>query len=350
VVVVQDVTDKEYTFLIPLPGTPLRVEVDPEQAVLAEIAETKGRDLWAAQLLEGSTVPVRLRAVRHFRDSKTDEDRELLARALVEEKFWAVQTAIASALAAQGGDKARTALLEGSRHGNPRVRQACLQGLGNLPTDPHIAEFAAEVLHKGDPSYGVCGAAMMTYAKHKGKDAVAVLSPWLIRPSHNDTLRASALEALAQTQDPAILDSLLQYAKAGNPRNARGSALRGLIRLAQKAKLNEEQNKQIQTILVDSLQGDDMMVQFVVLSASTDLGPLASALLPAVEKLSRDASNERVRELAKQTADKIRSQDKSAAAPASAEVKQLREEVERLKREQSDLRERLRKIEQKTRE
>jgi aminopeptidase N len=349
VVVEQDVTDKENTFLIPLPGTPLRVEVDPEQAVLTEITETKGRELWAAQLLEGSTVPVRLRAVRHFRDSKTDEDRELLARALAEEKFWGVQTAIASALATLGGDKAREALMEGSRHSNPRVRRACLQGLGNLPTDSRIAEFAAEVLHKGDQSYGVCGAAMMTYVKHKGKDAVAVLSPWLIRPSHNDTLRASALEALAQTQDPAVLDSLLNYAKAGNPRNTRSAALRGLIRLAQKAKLNEEQTKQIQGALLDSLQGDDMMVQFVVLGASTELGPMASTLLPAVEKLSRDASNERIREIAKQTAEKIRSQDKSGNAPAAAEVKQLREEVERLKREQTELRDRLRKIEQQSR-
>src|SRR5262249_1110181 len=74
VVVQEDVTDKENTFLIPLPGTPTRVEVDPEQAVLGEIKETKGRDLWAAQLLHGSSVPVRLRAVRHFRDSKSDED------------------------------------------------------------------------------------------------------------------------------------------------------------------------------------------------------------------------------------------------------------------------------------
>jgi HEAT repeat protein len=296
VVVEQDVTDKDNTFLFPLQGTPTRVEVDPEQAILAEIKETKGRDLWAAQLLQGSSVPVRLRAVRHFRGSKTDEDREILARALAEEKFWGVQTEIASTLAAMGGDKAREALREGCRHSDARVRRACMQGLGNLPADSQITDFAAEVLHKVDPSYGVCGAAMMTYVKHKGKDAVAVLSPWLSRPSPNDMLRAAALQALAQTQDPAVLDSLLQYAKAGNPRNSRGAALRGLIQLVRKAKLNEEQRKQLQTLLADSLQGDDMMAQFSVLSTATELGPMASTLLPAVEKLSRDASNERIRE------------------------------------------------------
>ncbi len=350
VVVEQEVTEKENTFLIPVPGTPTRVEVDPEQAVLAEIKETKGRDLWAAQLLEGSTVPVRLRAARHFRSSKNEEDRELLVRALSEEKFWGVQTEIASALAALGGEKVREALLEGCRNSNPRVRRACMQALGNLPTDRHIAEFAAEVLRKVDPSYGVCGAAMMTYVKHKGKDAVAVLSPWLSRPSHNDVLCASALEAMAQTQDPAVLDSLLTYAKPGHPRNSRGAALRGLIRLASKGKLNEEQGKQIQSLLIDSLQGDDMMVQAAVLNASTELGPLASVLLPSVEKLSQDAPNERIREMAKQTAEKIRGQQKSADGSSSGEVKQLRAEVERLKREQADLRERLKKLEKKSQE
>jgi aminopeptidase N len=246
-----------------------------------------------------------------------------------------------------GGEKAREALLGGARQSNARVRRACLQALGSLPADRNIAEFAAEILRNGDPSYGVCGAAMMTYVKHKGKDPSAILSPWLIRPSHNDTLRAAALEALAQTQDLAVLEPLLRHARAGNPRSSRGAALRGLIQLA-KAKLNAEQSKQIQTVLVDSLQSDDRMVQAVVLNAVTDLGPMASSLLPAVEKVSRDAANERVRELAKRTAERIRSQDRTASAtPASAEVKQLREKVERLEREQSDLRDRLRKMEQK---
>jgi hypothetical protein len=145
-------------------------------------------------------------------------------------------------------------------------------------------------------------------------------------------------------------EPLLQSAKAGNPRNSCQAALRGLIQLAQKAKLSDEQGKQIQAALVDSLQGNDPMLQFTVLPASTDLGSMALALLPAVEKLSRDASNERIRELAKQTVEKIRSQDKGGAAPTSAEVKQLREKVERLEREQAELREQLRKLQKKAKE
>ncbi len=198
-----------------MPGTLSLVEVDPEQTLLAEIKETKGRELWAAQLLRGSGVAARLRAVAHFRDSKTDEDRALLADALAKEKFWGVQSEIASALATVGGDKAREALLQGAKHANPRVRRACLEGLAKLPANADVAAAALDVLRKDEPSYGVCGAAMLAYAKHGGKDVAAVLTPWLSRPSHNDLLRTAALRAMAETHDLAILDSLLDNAKPG---------------------------------------------------------------------------------------------------------------------------------------
>jgi aminopeptidase N len=354
IVLEQNVTDREYTLVVPVSGTLSLVEVDPEQTLLGEIKETKGRELWAAQL-RGSAVAARLRAVAHFRDSKADEDRELLANALAEEKYWGVQNEIASALAAVGGDKSREALLQGAKHSNPRVRRACLESLAKLPANADAAAAALDVLRKDEPSYGVCGAAMLTYAKHGGKDAAAVLTPWLSRPSHNDLLRASALRAMAETHDLALLDSLLAYTKPGNAQATRMAALQGLVQLASKAKPNDEQTKQIVAVFTSALDGDPqrigrhdvqsaMMMLFTLREAT---GPLASAVLPALDKISREASDERIRNLAKTTADGLRAADKSSG---SEEVKKLREEVERLKREQADLRDRLKKIEQKAKE
>lgn len=191
----------------------------------------------------------------------------------------------------------------------------------------------------------------MAYVKHGGKDAVAVLTPWLSRPSHNDLLRASALSALAETHDLAMLDSLLNYAKPGNSRAMRMGALRGLVQLAQKAKPNEAQTKQIVGVFTSALDGDadriarhDVQAPLIVMVALRDAtGPLAAAALPAVEKISREATDERIRNLARTTAERLRAADKPSA---SDEVKKLREEVDRLKKEQTELRERLRKIEQ----
>jgi aminopeptidase N len=346
VVLEQDVTDREYTLVVPLSGTPTLVEVDPEQAVLGEIKETKGRELWAAQLLQGSSVPMRLQAVTHFRDSKSDEDRGLLAEALGKEKFWGVRSELAAALASMGGDKARDALLQGARHANPRVRRACLENLAKLSANADVAAAALDVLRKDEPSYGVCGAAMLAYAKHGGKDAVAVLTPWLTRPSNNDVLRASALRAMAETNDLAMLDSFMTYAKPGHTRNTRVAALQGLIQLAKTGKPSEKQTKQIVAVLTSGLETDNRVMQFMVLGALREPGSLGASLLSALDKVSRDAADERIRTLAKATAERIRAAEKPATASASDEVKKLREEVERLKKEQTDLRERLQKIEQ----
>jgi aminopeptidase N len=340
----QDVTDKEYTFLVPLPGPPTLVEVDPEQTLLGEIKEVQGRDLWVAQL-SAPGVATRLRAVQHFRESKSPEDREVLAAALGRAKFWGVQSEIAAALAVQGGDRAREALLEGIHSANPRVRRACMEALGKLPANRQVAEAAARVLHDGEPSYAVCGAAMTTLARHRGKDAVGVLSAWLSRPSYNDTLRASALTALGYTGDATVLEVLLDSTKPPAPRATRAAALRGLIQLAGKIKPNDEQRKRVLAELTSVLEGDDFRAQFAILSAVGELGTLGPALLPAVEKVVSNAPNERLRGLARRSAESLRTQAKADSSGASDEVRLLREKVQRLEREQAELKERLRRLE-----
>jgi len=109
----QQMTEKEVTLRIPLADSLTRVEVDPDQAVLSEIKEAKPANLWRSQLLEGPSVPARIRAAQHFGQSKTDEDRELLAKAFNAEKFWSVQVELANALGAAGGNLSRDALIQG---------------------------------------------------------------------------------------------------------------------------------------------------------------------------------------------------------------------------------------------
>ena len=72
-----------------------------------------------------------------------------------------------------------------------------------------------------------------------------------------------------------------------------------------------------------------------------DSGALAMAALPAIEKIAHNDSSERLRELARRTAERIRSKSKETPASTSAELGQLHEEVKRLQREQQALRERL---------
>ena len=94
-VVEQEMAERELSLQIPIKGLLNRVDIDPDQAILSNIKEAKSRNLWRAQLLGGASVPLRIRAVRHFSESATDEDRALLAQAFASERFWAIKTELA---------------------------------------------------------------------------------------------------------------------------------------------------------------------------------------------------------------------------------------------------------------
>jgi aminopeptidase N len=343
VVVQQPIADKEYTFLVPLPGRLTRIDVDPDYTILMELKETKGRELWESQLLQGPNVPARIRAVRHFTRSKEKADQQLLAKAFGVEKFWGVRSELASALGEMGGDYCRDALLTGLHDPDAKVRRACVNQLGKFISDAKVVSAIQAILKDGDPSYSVQAAALEVYAREPRKDTVALIVPWLSRPSRHDTLRSGALAALARTGDPAAFDPLMEWAGPGHPRNSRASAIRGLTQLARKAKLTDEQHRQIMKTVSAALESDDRRLCMTVLFSIRDLGSAAKEVLPAVEKISRDDPNEQIRNMARQTAEQIGG--KAPAAPVSPEVKQLRDEVEQLKRERDSLREQLKKLE-----
>jgi aminopeptidase N len=340
----QEMTEKELTLRVPVTGSLMRVDVDPDQAILSEIKETKGANLWRAQLLEGPSVPSRIRAAQHLGQSKTDEDRDLLAKAFNGEKFWAVQIELANALGAATGNICRDALLQGLHSPDAKVRRACVDNLGKFSTDASVAGIIKETMQKGDPSYAVEGATLSAYANLKQKDAVALITPYLSKPSFEDVLASAALTALGQTQDPATLDTLLSWTQPGKPRNCRTAALRGLTEVAKNKNLTDAQKQLILKPLTEALEKDDRFLRFTILNSLPNLGPLAASTLPAVDKLVADAPDGRVKEMAKGIADRIRAQANPTAGGGSAEVNQLREEIKKLQREQENLRQRLEKL------
>jgi aminopeptidase N len=341
VVLDEEMTQKELSFRIPLPGALERIDVDPDQAVLTQLKETKPHSLWRAQLLDAPNVSARLRATEHFVQSKAEEDRQLLARAFAGEKFWAVKVELATALGKAGGSVCKEALIQGLQHADARVRRACIDSLGTLPQDAAVATILKEILQKGDPSYAVEGATLGAYARQSTKDALAVITPWLSKPSHEDVLASAALAALGATHDPAVLATLVGWTQPGKPRTLRAAAQRGLAELARSKRLTEPQRQEIMKVLVAALESDDLFARFAVLQALPEMGPSATAALPALEKIMQNESRGRVKDRVKEVADKIRAAAGAASALESTELNQLREQVRRLQQGQDDLRKRL---------
>jgi aminopeptidase N len=340
----QLIKEKDQTLYVGLPGRPIRVDVDPEQAVLAEFSETKSRGLWLAQLSAAPSVALRARAAAHFGQSKNPADREALAKALAAEKFWAVQSEIAAALGASGGDTCRDALIKGLANAHPKVRRACAAQLGQFHKDAWAAAALKALLRKGDASYSVEAAALGAYARLGQADTVATLLPWLAKPSLNDMFQTTALGGLGQSQDLSALDTLLSWTKRGKSRFCRSAALLALAQLARSANPSEAQRKKIVAAVSACLDGEHSVVLTAAVMALRDLGQAAAPSLATLEAIQRHDPNERVRELAKQSIEKIRSN-----TPVPVELKKLREELDRLKRANEALQDRLNRFEKKER-
>jgi len=337
--------EKELNYRLPLPGRLERIDIDPDQAVLMELKETKAKELWRAQLLESPTVPARLRAVKHFSESKLSDDHELLTQAFAREKFWGVKKELADALGNVKGVAAKKALFNGMKDPDARIRRSCVDALGKFGEDAEIATFVKEKLAKGDASYAVEGALLSAYSQQHQKDAVAVISPWLSKPSHRDTFSVSALTALGATDDPAVLATLLSWTKPEKPNQCQAAALRGLSQLAKSKRMTDEHRKQIVDMLLGALKSEDRMKRFSAIRALPELGALAAPALPTLDKLAQDQSLGRMSQMIKSAADKIRAESGSKPASDVSEVSRLRDEVKRLERSQDDLRKRLEKFE-----
>jgi aminopeptidase N len=334
-----EITGKEHVVFVPVSSRPTRIDVDPEQAVLAELKETKSRELWQAQL-QGGDVAGRVRAAEHFGKSKTPADRELLAQALAEEKFWGVQAEIAAALAESGGDAARDALIEGLKQKHPKARRACADQLGKFHKDAKAAAALKTLLGAGDASYFVEAAALASYAKLQPDTAVAVMLPWLAKSSHADVLRRAALEGLGASQDLAALDTLAAWTKRGKPRMCRIAALHAIVKLAQTANPGDAQRKQMVELITACLEKENPLIRRTAAGALRDLGRSAQTSLPALEALARHDADERVRDFAQKAIDQIRTN-----APVPVELTRLREELDRLKKANDALQERVNRFE-----
>src|SRR5207247_455864 len=161
----------------------------------------------------------------------------------------------------------------------------CAEQLGKFHHDAKTAAALKALLQKGDASYQVEAAALRAYAKLEQADTVAVLLPWLARPSHYEVLRRAALEGLGQAQDLSALDSLLSWTKRGKPRETRSAALDGLARLAQGANPTDEQRQRMVAAVTACLEGESVPVRRSAIGALRDLGRSASPAAVTLEAL-----------------------------------------------------------------
>jgi len=335
---------KDERFYVALPERPALIRVDPDYAVLMQLTEEKGRDQWLRQLTEDPSVFLRLRAARHFGESRRDEDRKALADALGREPFWGVQAEICEALGKSGGDASRDVLLQALSLEHAKARRAAVKALGTFKGDETARGALEGIVTNGDASYYVEAEAIGAWAQQRPPGGVARLKPLLDRDSHNEVIREAVLKGLGQQADAEAAPLLIAWTGPGRPHACRHAALEGLGTLAQAAVLSDAQTVAV-VEAVNACLGprEHGRIKKRAMETLRLLGEQASPALSALEALEAHDADPDVRQKAKEAIERIRS-----GAPPQVQLQQLRDELGKLREENEKMRERIERLDAKT--
>jgi HEAT repeat protein len=221
-----DEEEQQYAFV--LDEEPEMVLLDPDLKLLKSLQHPKSRSEWIYQLARARQVPARLDALDGLAEVTDDEDVfEAVEHAARHDSFREVREDAVRLLAGMELDDVREALMQACKDGEPRVREAAVDGLGSF-RDPEVARLI-EAIAFTDSSDRVRAACIRTLPSVDSVRAYAVASRHVYSESHRDGVRRASLNALRTLKDPRGLVFGIRCAGPEYEATTRLSAL-GLVR------------------------------------------------------------------------------------------------------------------------
>ncbi|NEO26646.1 MAG: M1 family metallopeptidase [Kamptonema sp. SIO4C4] len=267
-----------------------------------------------------------------------------LGAALKSDQTWGVRVEVAKQLGKLKLNQAIAALKPGLDDDNPKVRRAVIESLGNFKT-PDSYTIVKQVAEKGDASYATEAAAIRTlggmvtgHLQEKQGEVLQLLEQILQqRAGWNEVIRGGAIGALSRLKtSPEAVKIISQYTPLGTPQALRLAAIRALGAVS-----TGQTPDQVETILeqLEALAGESFFLTQV--AVTTALGQMQSqGAIAILSSLAEQTPDGRVRRKAEEAIQKVQKNLGSDKA-----VKQIREELDKLKQENQDLKSRLTKLE-----
>lgn len=324
---VRHVDQVSHTFSFNVPSRPRFVVVDPEQAVLAEVKLEAPGDLLRHQLAHAPTARGRMLATSRLGKSDDPPSTQALAASLANEKeFWGVRAEAAAALGHLRSSDAEKALLAHVATAHPKVRRVVASALGAYRTAQ--AADALKSMALRDASYLVEAEAARALGATRQSAAFDTLVDILDRPSWADVIRSGAIDGLANLRDERAVPHVIARTRYGVPTRGRRAAIMAISKLAEGRKARET--------LEDMLDGTDPYLRVDVVRSLGELG----------DPKSRGALHRQLdRELDGRVRRRIREVLRDLGGAGKRESDRLKDELESLRGEHSELKSRLGKLE-----
>jgi aminopeptidase N len=267
---------------------------------------------------------------------KPDKDAvAALGKAAREDAFWGVQAEAGRALGSIKSSPALDELLASLSVTHPKARRAIVRALGEF-REERAAQALVRIIDQGDPSYYVEAAATAAIGKTRSPLAFGALERSLGKDSQNDVIRAAVFDGVGQLHDERGVQLAIQWSQYGRPANVRGAATTALGQLGQF--VPENRKEEVIDHLVTLTRDSWLRTQIAAINALGELN--ATKALPDLDRSVQTALDDRVVRTARVAAKKIRE-----SGDKGAELKKLREEMDKVMDENRTLKDRLDAVE-----
>ena len=337
---------KEQSFYFPIAQKPDFVKFDRGNNFLKTVTLEYPIAELKAQLQQDPDPISRIYAATAIAKKGGLEAIEALGTSLENEPFWGVRVEVAKQLATLGLDQAVTALIKGLNDEKAQVRRAVIEGLSEIKTlDSYNA--LKSLLEAGDASYYVeaaaargLGSMAVGQLQNQEGEIIDLLNQILqSRKGWNEVVRAGAIGGLSQLKtSPAALESILTYTALGTPQPLRLGAIRAL------GAISSGQTTDKLTVILERLETIAKETFFLTqVAVCNALGQIENAkAIVILQALSDQTPDGRVRRVAEEAVQKVQKKLGSEKA-----IQEIREELEKMKQENQELKSRLTKLEAK---
>ena len=344
------VHEREQSFYFPLEEKPQFVSFDAGNHFLKTVSLEYPLPELKAQL-EFDPDPIsRIYAAEALAKKGGLEAVKALSTALIRDRFWGVRVEVAKQLAEIKLDQAFDGLVAGLKDKNALVRRAVVEALANIKTQ-NTYKALKPLVEDGDASYyveaaaaralgGIAAASLDEKPKEDKKVLKLLKSVLEERAGWNEVVRSGAIAGLSQLKtSEAALDLILEYTRLGIPQALRLSAIRALGTIS--VGLTPVNLERLLERLEELSRETFFLTQVAVVAALGQMEtPKAIGILSSLADQTPDG---RVRRMAEEAMQRVQ---KNAGTDQA--VKQLREELDQLKKANQELKSRLENLEAKS--
>ncbi|MEO0940721.1 MAG: M1 family metallopeptidase [Cyanobacteria bacterium J06642_12] len=335
--------EAEQSFYFPLESKPQFVCFDNGNHHLKTVELGYAIAELKAQLLYAPDVISQIYAAKALAKKGNLEAIKALQTCLESDAFWGVKVQVCSALSGIALDQVLDVLMAAVDDRNPHVRKAAISGLTKFKTR-RTFDRLAQILNVGDASYLVEAAAARAMGTIAGKavdgdvdtgEAIAILHNVLsIKAGWNEVVRSGAIGGLSEMKESEeALNLILDYTKIGVPQPLRLASIRALGAYA-----SERENPKVLERLRELSRETFFLTEVSTVNALGQLN--TTKAIPVLQQL--ESSDGRVERIVSEAIARVQ---KKAGSDSS--LKELRNELETLKKTNQELVSRLEQLEAK---